>query len=346
MNILDIRSCKNIRLMGRFDASCEGLPLNWTGSGFEAKVRASRLDVEITASYHTYRPYISFIVDGLTAQTFSPLPGTHVYTVFFSLSSEKAHSVRLILETQLFPGDGSVTVTRLITDGDMLPLDERTRRIEFIGDSITSGEGIRGPKDFQEWVPMMFSASDNYTNYTARKLNADYQVVSQSGWGVMCAWNNDPECNIPRIYEMIANDGKEYDFSFDPDCVVVALGTNDHSALNQTPFTRPDGSAYKLSLKDMPAWTDEAHGFIRTIHARNPHARIIWISFYENTPITQALDVAAERAQKEGIDVCHESVLNLNNLPRGGMGSRTHPGVVSHRRIAQNLVRLIKNGRM
>ena len=107
----NIREIEGIRLNGRFDKNEKGLALNWTASGFEMKVRGSFLHVEIECDYGVYRPYVSFEVDGLRAQTFAPLKGRHAYTAFCSLDKEKAHNVKLILETQLFPGSAKISVT-------------------------------------------------------------------------------------------------------------------------------------------------------------------------------------------------------------------------------------------
>lgn len=339
----NIREIEGVRLNGRFDRTEKALPLNWTASGFEMKARGSCLEVEIECDYQAYRPYVSFEVDGLRAQTFAPIRGKHTYTVFYGLDPEKAHDVRLTLETQLFPGNAAISVWSVSTDGEILPPDAKKLKIEFIGDSITSGEGGRGPVDFQEWVPMMFSASDNYARMVADSLNAQYQVVSQSGWGVTNAWNNEPACRIPRIYNWIAADEKEYDFSFDPDYVVIALGTNDQNSLNQPEFRSPEtGEAYRLTREMLPAWEDAARVFLKEVHRKNPRAKIIWTSFFSQGEIFESTKAAVEKAQREGVDVSFLSALDLNRLPRGGMGSRSHPGVVSQRRIAREILREIR----
>ena len=177
----------------------------WTGACAEMRVCAATLEVRIHCEYRTLRPYLSFEVDGLRAQVFSPLPGTHWHTVFLGMDAAKAHSVRITLETQAFSADPESFVALLDarTDGTLMPLAPRNRRIEFIGDSIASGEGVRGPHSFMEWLPMCFSASDNFTRLTAEKLHADIQVISQSGWGVTCGWNNDPRTNLPAVYDFI-----------------------------------------------------------------------------------------------------------------------------------------------
>lgn len=86
------------------------------------------------------------------------------------------------------------------TDGEFLPVPERNLKIEFIGDSITSGEGDIGAKAETDWISMFFSAENNYAVMVSRALNADIRVSSQSGWGVCCGWNNDPNSAIPPIY--------------------------------------------------------------------------------------------------------------------------------------------------
>ena len=261
MKSFSIRNHPMIRLSGRFDPAQEGFPMLWSASSAEMNVRGSSLEVQIDCAYRTHKPYLSFEVDGLRAQIFAPLPGKHWYSVFLHLKPDTVHTVRILKESQAFENDPSAGCVLLKgrTDGGLDPLPPRKRKIEFIGDSLTSGEGGRGPQSFMEWVPMCFSASDNYTRFVADRLNAQYQLVSQSGWGVHCGWNNDPHCNLPRIYDQLCGpqagqtpeenwgSGKLYDFSFQPDDVVIALGANDNGATKQPPFTDPvTGRDFKL----------------------------------------------------------------------------------------------------
>lgn len=149
---------------------------------------------------------------------------------------------------------------------------------------------------------MCFSASDNYTRFVADRLNAQYQLVSQSGWGVHCGWNNDPHCNLPRIYDQLCGpqagqtpeenwgSGKLYDFSFQPDDVVIALGANDNGATKQPPFTDPvTGREFKLhdTSEDLAVFEHEALDFLRHLHQRNPGARLTWFSYFRENPIVQ-----------------------------------------------------------
>ena len=154
-----IRNHPMIRLSGRFDPAQEGFPMLWSASSAEMNVRGSSLEVQIDCAYRTHKPYLSFEVDGLRAQTFAPLPGKHWYSVFLHMKPDAVHTVRILKESQAFENDPSAGCVLLKgrTDGGLELLPPRRRKIEFIGDSLTSGEGGRGPQSFMEWVPMCFS---------------------------------------------------------------------------------------------------------------------------------------------------------------------------------------------
>ncbi len=354
----NIRHIPEIRLSGRFDAAQEGFPMMWSGANAEMLARASILEIEILCDYTTYRPYLSFEVDGLKSQTFSPLKGTHFYTVFLNMDKGKAHNVRVTLETQAFAADPAsyVEIRRVRTDGEFLPLPAKKLRLEFIGDSITSGEGMRGPHDFNEWVPMMFSSTDNYTRWTADKLNAQYQVVSQSGWGFFCSWDNNPRRNIPDIYPYICypcmidaacvpvcGGEKPYDFSFDPDAVIVNLGSNDMNAVHHPSRVDPvTGEEFKLRETDGSILEDAAYRFIRMIHEKNPRALIVWAFGVAGTGIAEApLRAAVSRARKDGIRADYLPLPDCGRIRRG-IGSRFHPGPGAHKRMAEIIAKHLK----
>ncbi len=353
MKTIPIRSCPDIRLSGRFDSALPGFPMMWSSSSAEMLLHATFLEVQIDCSYSTMAPYLSFTVDGLRSQNFVPLKGKHWYPVFVNLNNQP-HQVRIAKETQPFGGDSEayVTLMAIRTNGKILPLSKPSMKIEFIGDSITSGEGCKGPISFMEWVPMVFSSSDTYARKTAEKLHAQYQVVSQSGWGVLGAWDNDPNGSIPKVYHQICgpvtaqNAQAEYDFSFRPDKVVIALGTNDAGAINSPAFTDPEtGISYKFtdSPEDMQRLTDGCLDFIHLLVENNPGAQLYWIAFYDKGPIHDAILKAVTTAQAEQIDIRFSVPLTLDGMTTCQTGSRAHPGVKAHEKISKELVRLIKS---
>ena len=97
--------------------------------------------------------------------------------------------------------DCHVFVRGFPCDGEFLPVKEHKYKIEFVGDSITSGEGTYGAISDTDWLTMYMSSSENYATFTAKALDADYRIISQGGWGVYCGWDNDVRHNIPSYYE-------------------------------------------------------------------------------------------------------------------------------------------------
>lgn len=107
-----------------------------------------------------------------------------------------------------------------------------TRRIEFLGDSITAGycnlcdetseSGVFGESHYESW-----------SNQVARQLKADFHSVAWSGYGMVnnCCGGNT---TMPMVYARSlasVSVGALYDFSlWVPQVVVINLGTNDISS--------------------------------------------------------------------------------------------------------------------
>lgn len=348
----DIREVPEVRLSGRFDPEQAGFPMMWSGACAEMTVRASRLDVRIRSEYRTLRPYLSFEVDGLRAQTFAPLRGTHWVTVMLGMDAGKPHRVRITLETQTWSDDPAsyAALLELCTDGVWEPLPAPALKLEIIGDSITSGEGLRGPRSFMEWVPMCFGASDAYPRLLAEELRAQVQVISQSGWGVLHSWDNNPRQTLPGVYDRVcgpaamhsaqgmAHGGeKAYDFAYDPDAVIVNLGTNDGGALAQPAFVDPEsGESHRFTREDLPEFERACVDFLAHVHEKNPRARLIWAFGVAGDTMGEPVRNAVRVAKERGLPVTFVALPDAGTI-RGGIGSRDHPGTTAHRKMAEIL---------
>ncbi|MET0466822.1 MAG: SGNH/GDSL hydrolase family protein [Chitinophagaceae bacterium] len=105
------------------------------------------------------------------------------------------------------------------------------RKIEFIGNSITSGMGSDQseiPCDKGAWYDQ-HNAYKSYGAITARALNAQYHLSSVSGIGLMrsCC---DMKVIMPQVFDKVnmREDSIAWDFSrYQPDVVTVCLGQND-----------------------------------------------------------------------------------------------------------------------
>lgn len=111
-----------------------------------------------------------------------------------------------------------------------LPAKPR-RKIEYFGDSITSGAGMdlsSVPCDKGQWYDQ-HNAYMSYGPRTSRNLNAQWQLTSLAGVGLVHSCCN-MKVLMPQIYDKVflSGDAIPWDFSkYQPDVVTICLGQND-----------------------------------------------------------------------------------------------------------------------
>jgi len=359
-----LNEIENLKIHGRTAGELNPLPLFCTGSGIELNVSGSELWIEVEAGYKEYEPWLGFWVNSIPVSRQMLNSERYWICVFRGMNAEKVKNIRIIREVQAMSGDPSsyLVIHSVKTDGEFHALEDKPYKIEFIGDSITSGEGIVGAKEEEDWISMWFSSTDNYTAYTANVLNADYRVISQSGWGVLTSCDNNRDCNIPQYYDKVCgllkgdiNEKlgafKENNFSaWQPDIVVVNLGTNDGSAFIQPEWRdEATGRQHKqrmnsdgtYHIEDMDTFKEAVISFLKKIRSYNPKAQIVWVYGMLGIPmmpyIYQAIDTYKMRTKDNQV-----SVFQLPNTNDKTVGSRWHPGKLSHEKAAEELSGYLK----
>lgn len=350
---------QNLKVHGRTTEQRAPLTLFWTGSAIELQVTGSELWVEVESDYDIHEPWISILINGVPVSRQMVTAGRYWICIFRGMSEGTVKNVRIVKDVQAMSADPGCLLQfhALKSDGAFLPVEEKPYKIEFIGDSITSGEGAIGARAEEDWIPMWFSAIHNYTYMTAEAMNADYRVVSQSGWGVLTSWDNNPNNNIPDYYEQVCGlltgennqtlgAGDPYDFeSWQPDVVVINLGSNDGGAF-QTPEWRDPltGKVHKQRLnedgsyheEDLTAFENAVDRFLVKLRKNNPKAQLVWAYGMLGFPMMPAIYRAVDRYTKRTGDR-RVSVLQLPDTTEETIGARTHPGELSHRRAAETL---------
>lgn len=359
-----LKDIEYFKVWGRNVPDQSPLALFWTGSALECNVKASELWVEIEADYEVYEPWLGIMINEAYVSRQMLNKGRQWICVFRGMNPETIKNVRLVKEVQPMPGDDAhaMLIHSLRTDGSFMPIEEKPYKIEIIGDSITSGEGSVGAKKEEEWISMWFSAQNNYARMTAELMNAEYRIVSQSGWGIYTGWDNNPNAVIPKYYETVCGviNGEKNrklgafernDFtSWQPDAVVINLGTNDGEAFNSPAWTDPDsGKTYKQRINvdgsyndaDLKHIKEAMIDFLKRVRKHNSKAYILWVYGMLGAPILELL--------REGMnDYVHETqdkraaFLQLEDTTKEQLGARQHPGLAAHQKAAQIIANHLK----
>lgn len=331
----------------------------------ELNVSGSELWADLEVSWQNLEMWVTVEVNGKLMSRQMLMPGSQSLCLFRGMSPEPVKNVRLTRETQAMVEDEDccLIVHGFQADGSFHPVPKKKYTLEFVGDSITSGEGTYGSKDEYDWIPMYMSYSRDYAKMTADALDADAHIISKGGWGVLSAWDNNPDCNIPSRYKQLCgiccgskNESfgafAPYDFTVrKTDAVIVNLGTNDASAFRQPAWHDPaTGLTFKQHLnpdgtyreEDLNRFEDAVVSFLHMLRKHNPQAHIVWCYGMLGYELSFAINDAITRYTRESGD--HNVIfLQLPNTTEETVGSNGHPGELSHRRAARVLTEYLRD---
>ena len=360
----NLQEIEHYKIYGRTDETQNPLPLFFNGSGIEVNVTGTELWIDIDVDYDMHEPWIWTALNGAFMSRQMLAAGTYSLCLFRSMSPEAVKNVQFFRELQAMSEDNTcrLLIKGLRSDGEFRPVVAKRYKLEFIGDSITSGEGTYGAKEDTDWLAMYMSCSRDYARMVSDALGAEYRMVSQGGWGVLCGWDNDPRHNIPSRYEKICGlaegemnerlgAAKPYDFtSWVPDVIIVNLGTNDASAFNQPAWTDPvTGQTFQqrkeadgtYNAEDLARFKQAVIDFLEMIRRNNPTSHIVWAYGMLGYDLTLAITDAMNIYQRQAGDT-NTAFLQLPDTTDETVGSHAHPGEKSHARAAQVVIEYLE----
>jgi Lysophospholipase L1 and related esterases len=247
---------------GRRDDSKPGeVQLGYSG----ARVRMAFEGPALVVKLESAKPnWVNIYVDGRRTEKLKVDGEETAYPVASGLGAG-VHTVEIVKATEGMVGPVTFRGFELPEGGKVVEYpNPETRRIEFIGDSITCGYGIEVDDPKVHFTPDTENFCDTYAWRTARALNAEYAVVARSGIGMLRNYggptDGNPD-NMPAIYDRALFHNKTpWDFSrFVPNVICINLGTNDFS-----------GKGPNLEL-----FTGNYVEFIKKLIGLHPEARIV-----------------------------------------------------------------------
>ncbi len=211
-----------------------------------------------------------------------------------------------------------------------------SRKIEFIGNSITCGYGSEAANGK---IHFTYDTENFYYTYaanTARELDAQLMVAARSGIGAYRNYNgkvDGDENTMPRWYDytLLYDNSQKWNFrNFHPNVICVNLGTNDLS-------TRP----YKIDL-----YKKNYKNFIIHLRKLQPQAKIVMItgSMLQGEPLKdqkQALDEIYKELHASGYKALYRFDFTTQDGTLG-YGADYHPSIQQHRKMANELIPFIR----
>lgn len=312
---------------GRIDFSDAKSPRLWTaGAYIQAKFEGSfcQITVEDQMPWDIAHNYLEVSIDGNEPLRLK-LDTLH-NVVTLPMLKKGVHTLIITKGTEAIMG---YVVFKGLTCQKLLPLPAKpVLKIEFFGDSITSGMGSFTsvfPCGTGTWYDQ-HSAWYSYAAITARNLNAEYHLTSESGIGLIHSCCDKPY-TMPRVFDKmdLTHDTIAWDFKrFQPDVVVINLGQND-------------------GIQDSVQFTTAYIDFIHNLRAAYPKTKIACITSPMaddalRTALRNYLQGIKNHFASAGKPVPDTFVFEQQYIK--GCGS--HPDVNDHQAIARLLTPFLK----
>lgn len=333
----------NVKLLGRTYQINDTLWLAYSGSGVEFEVTGKSASIVLygdstTINATTDDSCARFAVYVDDEQIVDEMMNEGAKNItLFEGEEERTAVVRLVKLSETANSTLGVHAIN-VEAGEIRPTEQKKLYIEFVGDSITCGYGVDDEDRNNHFSTTTEDVTKTYAYKTAKELEADYSMVSISGYGIISGYTGDGTKQdnqvMGKYYDKIgfsyANSGGfkvsdwEWDFVREPDMVVINLGTNDSSYV---------GSDADRKQEFFDGYVD----FLKMIREKNPNAYILCTlglmgdSLYPT--VEEAVAAYSEETGDTRLSTFHFDPIKADE----GYAADWHPTEATHSRAAEEL---------
>lgn len=223
-----------------------------------------------------------------------------------------------------------------VTEYGIIPTHERERKIEFIGDSITCGYGVDAPNEHYDFSTETEDGSKTYAALIGKLLDADVNIIAWSGIGAYSCYTSGDEPSQWKLVSGIYGNtdtmhtSKKWDFSsWQPDIVVINIGTNDNS------WTR--GISERVDT-----FGNAYYDLICQVREKNPDAYIICSLGAMGKELLPEIEEQVENySASTGDNRITTFEFDIQNGYADGYGADYHPSAKTHQKMADKLAPFI-----
>lgn len=341
------RTCKadeqHVKVMGRTYTDANGSRwLNSLCSGVEFSFTGTKASIDLQAVANENQSHLGRIAIYVNEELVvdDMIEDLNETIDFYESSEAKPVYVKIIRLSESAYIPFAIDSIHVTSTQDIKPTAAKSRKIEFIGDSITCGYGVDEQSASASYSTANSDGSKSFAYKTAQKLGAEYSMFAASGFGVISGYTGGDLNTLQTIPQYYGSqgfswytlpDGKKpmdiaWDFDVDePDAVVINLGTNDSS------YTRNDEGKKAEFVKGYIA-------FLKQVRSKNPNATIFCTLGLMGQDLFPQIEEAVASYTKETGDTnvtCLEfDVQDMN----AGVCVDWHPTEASYEKAADTLV--------
>lgn len=339
---------KYVKIIGRTYYFNEVLWLALSGGGMEFSFYGKKVEVTLKgdqiALSGNNQARIGIYVNGEQVIDDMVNQSLKTYTVFES-ETEQDITVRVTKLSEA--AMSTVGIQEIVVDAKegIKPSPENPHKIEFIGDSITCGYGVDDENELHSFSTTTEDVTKTYAYLAAQKLEADYSMVSYSGYGIISGYTGNGQKLtsqlLPDYYEKVAKSNGKFDGilnpqsigwdfnQFVPDLIVINLGTNDDS------YTQDD--------EDKQAeYAEQYAQFLKRIRTNNASAKILCTLGIMGDRLYPFVEQAVNVYMKETGDTNIATMKFDEQLASDGYVVAWHPSKATHTKAAEKLISQIK----
>lgn len=348
---------ENVKVIGRTIMLDDCRLLCTSGSGVEFEYTGAFLKVTFLGDSSTDRDddivrwrdvaRVLVLVDGRIMLDTTVTSKKESYIVYGEdpLWPIEKHVVRIIKLSEPRMSSVGLGEIEILSEDGPKPTANKSKLVEFIGDSITCGYGVDTDDELCPFSTSTENASKAYAYLACKELDVDYSLVSYSGHGLISGYTPDP--NVPKKEELIQPyygivaysynnfrgiEPQKYEWSFErqPDVILINLGTNDGS------YTQDDEvkvAGFESCYMD----------FLAQVRQKNPSAHIICSLGVMGDGLCPAVERVVEKFSAQNND---KSISALHFTPQDpeidGYAADYHPSPSTQRKAAAELVAELK----
>ncbi|HKF46751.1 MAG TPA: GDSL-type esterase/lipase family protein [Terracidiphilus sp.] len=318
----------HLRILGRTDDRDPAHPrLAYPGTGIEFRLMGTSAELHVVSD--SAASALTIVVDHGAPGLRLLAAGDNSVSIAMPVDNGP-HTVQVYKRTETWQGILTLNGLSLAPGGTLLdPPPVSTRKLMFVGDSVTCGVGIDNNAQCTHDPQLPdINPYESYGMLLGRRLDADTQLVCYGGRGLVRDYRGltveDNVLNIPQFVSLaIPADKPEARAPWDParfqpDAIFVSLGTNDMN-LEKTKPLDPD------------KWVAHYVAFLHGVRRDYPRT-LIFVT--EGAIVTNPL--LAQLVQRAAGDSLDSRVLYTPSQHYPGNGCNGHPTRIQHQHMADD----------